>query len=117
MEFLPDSGHAVPSESGEPMSKRPRRNHTPAFKAKVALAALHPPPSAESKAKGYLLLDFYSGATAIPGRFSEGLLLRRLQKSKSPKMKRKFPPSKSVRAVSGGLPSLVLLRQNSRREF
>src|SRR4029077_17554222 len=29
-----------PSESGEPMSKRPRRNHTPAFKAKGAFAAL-----------------------------------------------------------------------------
>jgi hypothetical protein len=34
------SGHAVPSESGETMSKRPRRNHTSAFKAKVALAAI-----------------------------------------------------------------------------
>jgi len=32
--------HAVPSESGETMSRRPRRNHTPAFKAKVALAAI-----------------------------------------------------------------------------
>ena len=40
MEFLPDSGHAVPDESGETMSKRPRRNHTPAFKARVALAAI-----------------------------------------------------------------------------
>jgi len=27
-------------ESGETMTRRPRRNHTPAFKAKVALAAL-----------------------------------------------------------------------------
>jgi hypothetical protein len=25
---------------------------------------------------GYLLPDYYSGATGIPGRFSEGLLLR-----------------------------------------
>src|ERR1700730_3960541 len=40
VEFLPDSGHAVPSESGETMNRRPRRNHTPTFKAKVALAAL-----------------------------------------------------------------------------
>ena len=40
MEFLPDSGHAVPSESGETISRRPRRNHSPAFKAKVALAAI-----------------------------------------------------------------------------
>jgi transposase len=27
-------------ESGEIMSRRPRRNHSPAFKAKVALAAI-----------------------------------------------------------------------------
>jgi transposase len=40
VEFLPDSGHAVPIESGETMSRRPRRNHTPGFKAKVALAAI-----------------------------------------------------------------------------
>src|SRR3981081_1157109 len=40
VELLPDSGHAVPSESGETMNRRPRRNHTPTFKAKVALAAL-----------------------------------------------------------------------------
>ena len=40
MEFLPDSGHAVSRESGETISRRPRRNHTPAFKAKVALAAV-----------------------------------------------------------------------------
>ena len=26
MEFLPDGGHAVPSESGENMTRRPRRN-------------------------------------------------------------------------------------------
>ena len=40
MEFLPDGGHAVACESGETMQRRPRRNHTPAFKAKVALAAI-----------------------------------------------------------------------------
>jgi transposase len=40
MEFLPESGHAVSRESGEIMSKRARRNHSPAFKAKVALAAI-----------------------------------------------------------------------------
>src|SRR3974377_2300278 len=27
-------------ESGDPMPRRPRRNHTPAFKAQVALAAI-----------------------------------------------------------------------------
>jgi transposase len=40
VEFLPDDGHAVPCESGETMTRRPRRNHTPGFKAKVALAAI-----------------------------------------------------------------------------
>src|SRR5271163_121050 len=33
------------------------------------------------EAKGHLLPDLYSGATGIPGRFSEGLLLRRLHLS------------------------------------
>jgi transposase-like protein len=40
VEFLPDGGQAVARESGETMSRRPRRNHTAAFKAKVALAAI-----------------------------------------------------------------------------
>jgi Transposase and inactivated derivatives len=40
VEFLPDNGHADACESGETMSKRPRRNHTASFKAKVALAAV-----------------------------------------------------------------------------
>jgi transposase len=39
VEFLPDSGEDGRG-SGEQMTKRTRRNHTPAFKAKVALAAL-----------------------------------------------------------------------------
>jgi transposase len=30
----------MPNESGETMSRRPRRNHTPAFKSRVALAAI-----------------------------------------------------------------------------
>src|SRR4030088_2703363 len=39
------------------------------------------PALCQSNAKGYLLPDFYSGcATGIPGRFSEGLLLRRVHK-------------------------------------
>jgi transposase len=37
--FLPDSGD-YRRASGEHMGNRTRRNHTPAFKAKVALAAL-----------------------------------------------------------------------------
>jgi transposase-like protein len=39
VDFLPDNGEACRG-SGEVMTKRTRRNHTPAFKAKVALAAL-----------------------------------------------------------------------------
>ena len=34
MEVLPDGGHSAPGESGETMPRRPRRNHTPGFKAK-----------------------------------------------------------------------------------
>jgi transposase-like protein len=40
VEFLPDNGHVDARESGAAMSRRPRRNHSPAFKAKVALAAI-----------------------------------------------------------------------------
>ena len=40
MEFLPDGGHAGACESGETMQRRARRNHTPAFKAKMAFAAI-----------------------------------------------------------------------------
>jgi hypothetical protein len=39
VDFPPDSGE-YRRASGEIMTKRPRRNHAPAFKAKVALAAL-----------------------------------------------------------------------------
>jgi len=39
VEFLPESGHDM-CRTGETMTRRPRRNHTPAFKAKVALAAV-----------------------------------------------------------------------------
>jgi transposase-like protein len=39
VDFLPDSGEDC-RETGETMTRRPRRNHSPAFKAKVALAAL-----------------------------------------------------------------------------
>jgi len=40
VDFLPDSGEYDRRELGAQMTKRTRRNHTPAFKAKVALAAL-----------------------------------------------------------------------------
>jgi transposase len=39
VDFLPDSDEDR-RVSGAPMTKRTRRNHSPAFKAKVALAAL-----------------------------------------------------------------------------
>jgi transposase-like protein len=39
VDFLPDSGENG-RNSGAQMTKRARRNHTPAFKAKVALAAI-----------------------------------------------------------------------------
>jgi hypothetical protein len=39
VEFLPDNGDNR-REQGETMSRRARRNHSPAFKAKVALAAV-----------------------------------------------------------------------------
>src|SRR3984957_328652 len=44
----------------------------------IKLNHLHPPPSAITP-KGYLLPEFYSGATGLTGRFNEGFLLRRLQ--------------------------------------
>jgi transposase len=40
VDFLPDSGEDSRGESGDEMTRRTRRNHAPAFKAKVALAAL-----------------------------------------------------------------------------
>jgi transposase-like protein len=39
-DFLPDGGEDSRCESGAKMTKRSRRNHTPAFEAKVALAAV-----------------------------------------------------------------------------
>jgi transposase len=39
VDFLPDDGEDRRG-SGESMTRRTRRNHTPAFKAKVALAAI-----------------------------------------------------------------------------
>ena len=38
--FCLTAGTLVPAKSGATMSRRARRNHTPAFKAKVALAAV-----------------------------------------------------------------------------
>src|SRR4029077_13426163 len=37
-----------------------------------------PPPTSAAPANGLLLPDFYSGATGLSGRFSEGFSLRRL---------------------------------------
>src|SRR5215813_12637379 len=38
--FCLTAGTLVPANQERPMKRRPRRNHTPAFKAKVALAAI-----------------------------------------------------------------------------
>src|SRR5207245_7364383 len=46
----------------------------------IKLHHLHPPPSAMTP-KGYLLPEFYSGATGLTGRFNEGFLLRPLHES------------------------------------
>jgi transposase-like protein len=40
VDFLPDGGQDVGRISGAKMTKRSRRTHSPAFKAKVALAAI-----------------------------------------------------------------------------
>src|SRR5580692_2227180 len=48
--------------------------------------------------KGYLLPDFYSGATGRPGRFSEGLLLRRLQHLAPSMGRAAAEPSRTVSA-------------------
>ena len=45
---------------------------------RIQFHSLHPPPFAAIR-KGLSLTDFYSGATRLSGRFSEGLLLRRSQ--------------------------------------
>src|SRR5580692_5675928 len=47
--------------------------------------------------KGYLLPDFYSGATGRPGRFSEGLLLRRLHVQHKVVVNSDLPTAKILR--------------------
>src|ERR1035437_8085083 len=73
--WLPSEGQArtvVPSRDGSAPQSVPHSEpvHIVPRPSSPALC--------QSDAKGYLLLDYYSGATGIPGRFSEGLLLRRL---------------------------------------
>jgi hypothetical protein len=69
VEFLPDGGHAVACESGATMQRRPRRNHTPAFKAKVAPRAIE------------RWLNWRSSLTSIPIRSHRG---KRSSKELSP---------------------------------
>src|SRR6266446_9147958 len=56
------------------------------------------------EAKGYLPPEFYSGATGMPGRFSEGLLLRRLHPLKTadrpPGVRMSARSSRTERAIS-----------------
>src|SRR6266849_1458586 len=74
--WLPSEGQArtvVPSRDGSAPQSVPHSEpvHIVPRPSSPALC--------QSDAKGYLLPDYHSGATGIPGRFSEGLLLRRLQ--------------------------------------
>src|ERR1039458_1562518 len=76
--WLPSEGQArtvVPSRDGSAPQSGPHSEpvHIVPSPSSPALC--------QSDAKGYLLPDDYSGATGIPGRFSEGLLLRRLHPS------------------------------------
>src|SRR5664280_2542464 len=73
--WLPSEGQArtvVPSRDGSAPQSVPHSEpvHIVPRPSSPALC--------QSDAKGYLLPDYYSGATGILGRFSEGLLLRRL---------------------------------------
>ena len=68
MEFLPDSGQDGRS-AGETMSKRPRRNHAPAFKAKVALAAIK---GEKTLADLALLFDVHAKTSRFEGADSLG---------------------------------------------
>jgi transposase len=82
VEFLPEIG--MMPIAGETMTRRPRRNHSPAFKAKVALAAVRgekstpATPTVDVKtlhAKiGELTLenDFLSGALGKAGLLPSG---------------------------------------------
>src|SRR5260370_5113719 len=74
--WLPSEGQArtvVPSRDGSAPQSVPHSEpvHIVPRPSSPALC--------QSDAKGYLLPDYHSGATGMPGRFSEGLLLRRLQ--------------------------------------
>src|ERR1019366_8057675 len=87
--WLPSEGQArtvVPSRDGSAPQSGPHSEpvHIVPSPSSPALC--------QSDAKGYLLPDDYSGATGIPGRFSEGLLLRRLQASVSVYILRRVAP-------------------------
>src|SRR5258707_7554062 len=73
--WLPSEGQArtvVPSRDGSAPQSVPHSEpvHIVPRPSSPALC--------QSDANGYLLPEYYSGANGIPGRFSEGLLLRRL---------------------------------------
>src|ERR1035437_10299183 len=78
------------------------------------------PALCQSDAKGYLLPDDYSGATGIPGRFSEGLLLRRLDARHRDATQRPFACRRGVagalaRAPDGDLTALT--EKEAREKF
>src|ERR1700719_209870 len=73
------------SEGQSQIVAPPRDGLAPQFGPHSEPVHIAPRPSSpalcRSDAKGYLLPDFCSGATEIPSRFSEELLLRRLHYS------------------------------------
>ncbi len=70
MDFLPDSGDDAASSGGK-MTKRTRRNHTPAFKAKVALAAIK-----GEKTLAELAQQFEPQFPPVIGRVPSGFVAR-----------------------------------------
>lgn len=72
-------GEAANPESAKDSVRRPI--HRSELHSEPAHIVPRPssPALCQSNTKGYLLQDLYSGATGTPGRFSERLLLRRIQ--------------------------------------
>ena len=95
MEFPPDSGHDVPIELRETMSRRPRRNHTPGFKAKVAFAAIKGDRTLAQLAEQSALGAKSGTTSAIPNCFGNA--------SKSCHDKAAFAPTKPLVPMSGSV--------------
>ena len=71
----------------------------------IQLHALHPSPPASNRQRAYQLSDFCSGAAGQSGRFTEGLLLRRLQADRfdlSKPLKPKVEPKRRATFFAAG---------------